>query len=74
MGDAADSIRDDLGERATDLMDQGKQVARDVYEKAVNVASELHDTARDRIVEEGQAFTGQTGGQGGSQSGAGARM
>jgi hypothetical protein len=73
MGDAADSIRDDLGERATDLMDQGKQVARDVYEKAVNVASELHDTARDRIVEEGQNLAGVARPEGSGQ-GTGARM
>lgn len=72
MGDAADSVRDDLGERASDLMSQGKQVASDVYEKAVGVAGELHDTARERIVEESRTFTGSAGGQGGSERGAGA--
>jgi len=75
MGEAADSIKDDIGERAAGLVDQGKEVARDVYEKAVNVAGELHDTARDRIVEEGQTFTGaaSTGAGQGSGAGAGAR-
>lgn len=56
MGEAADAVKDDLGERSAALMDQGKKVAGDVYDKAVTMADELHDQARDRIIEESRSF------------------
>lgn len=56
MGEAADQLKNDLGERSADLMDQGKKMAGDVYEKAVTMADELHDTARERIIEESRNF------------------
>lgn len=52
VGAAADGVREDLSDRASDLMDKGKDVAKDVYDKAVAVASDVHDAARDRITEE----------------------
>ena len=58
MGEAADGIRSDLGERSADMLEQGRKVAEDVIDKAVSVADELHDTARDRIVEESRNLGG----------------
>lgn len=61
MGEAADQVKDDLGEKSAALMDQGKKVAGEVYEKAVGMADELHDQARDRIIEESRTFRDQSG-------------
>ncbi len=52
MGEAADAVKSDLGERSSELLDQGRKMAGDVYDKAVTMADELHDTARERIIEE----------------------
>lgn len=72
LGDAADAVKADMGARAADLMDEGRKVASDVYEKAVTMADELHDTARERIVEESQAFRDmarEPGREGGREAG-----
>jgi hypothetical protein len=52
LGDTADTVKTTIASQTSDLVDQGKEIASDVYEKAVNVASEVHDAAKDRIVEE----------------------
>jgi len=52
MGEAADSIRSDAVDQASDLIDKGTKVAGDVYDKAVSVAADVHDTAKERIIEE----------------------
>lgn len=62
VGEAADAVREDLSGRASDLMGKGKDVAKDVYEKAVSVAADVHDAARDRIADEAKAVPdGMTG-------------
>ncbi|MUZ62602.1 hypothetical protein GOZ98_07545 [Agrobacterium vitis] len=41
-----------MSAQASALADQGKEIASDAYDKAVAVASDIHDAAKDRVVEE----------------------
>lgn len=52
FGETADSIKANMTSQASDLVEQGKDVASDVLEKAVSVASDVHDAAKDRVIEE----------------------
>ncbi len=52
LGDAADATKEAVSAQASELADQGKEIASDAYDKAVAVASDIHDAARDRVVEE----------------------
>ncbi|QKK33121.1 DUF3618 domain-containing protein (plasmid) [Rhizobium indicum] len=56
LGEASDSATDKLGARALDVVDQGKDVASEVYGKAALVASDAHDAVKDRVVTEVDAF------------------
>jgi hypothetical protein len=56
LGDAADSVKTDIVSRASDLAEQGKDIASEAYDKAVAVASDVHDATKDRIVEEVDQF------------------
>lgn len=60
IGETADAVKKDLGARSADMWEQGRKVATDVYDKAVTMADELHDTARGRIIEESQGFRERT--------------
>jgi hypothetical protein len=51
FGEAADAVKTDIASKTTDLMDQGKDLASEALETAVSVASDVHDTARERVVE-----------------------
>ncbi len=52
LGDAADATKEAVSAQASALADQGKEIASDAYDKAVAVASDIHDAAKDRVVEE----------------------
>ncbi|QKK26880.1 DUF3618 domain-containing protein [Rhizobium hidalgonense] len=56
LGEVSDSTTDELGARALDLIDQGKETATEFYEKAAEVASDAHDAVKDRVVAEVDAF------------------
>lgn len=57
MGEAADAVKSEAGARAADVMEEGRKVASSVYDKAVAVADDLHDAARDRIIEESRSLS-----------------
>ena len=52
LGETADSIKANVADQASGLVDQGKEIASDAYDKAVSVASDVHDAAKHRIVDE----------------------
>lgn len=52
LGDAADTVKSSMAEQTTELLDEGREVASEIYGKALNVASEVHDVARDRVIDE----------------------
>jgi hypothetical protein len=54
LGEAADDVKSRLSDQASKTFDKAESLATDVYGKAVSVASEVHDVARDRIAEEAQ--------------------
>ncbi|WP_326893532.1 YtxH domain-containing protein (plasmid) [Rhizobium beringeri] len=56
LGDAADSTKERLTAEALDVVDQSKEVASEVYEKAASVASDAHDAVKDRLITEVDAF------------------
>jgi hypothetical protein len=56
LGDLADRVKKEVAAQVFDLAEQGKDVASDAYDKVVVVASEVHDAANDRIVEEVDQF------------------
>ncbi|TNM64995.1 DUF3618 domain-containing protein [Aliirhizobium smilacinae] len=56
LGDAADATKEAVSAQASALADQGKEIASDAYDKAVAVASDLHDAVKDRVVEEADKF------------------
>ena len=57
LGDASDTLRENVVAQASDLVEQGKGIASDAYDKAVSVVSDVHDTAKDRIIEEVEHLT-----------------
>jgi len=60
LGDAADAAKDTVAAQASSMMDQGTEIVSDVYNKAVSVASDVHDAAKTRLVEEADAFKSGT--------------
>jgi len=56
VGDMSDHVKDEVASRASESMDRAEQVASDVSHKAAAVATELHDVARERIVEETRTY------------------
>jgi ElaB/YqjD/DUF883 family membrane-anchored ribosome-binding protein len=56
LGDAADHAKKEVAAQVSDLAEQSKDVASDAYDKLVAVASDVHDAAKDRIVEEVDQF------------------
>jgi Protein of unknown function (DUF3618). len=58
IGEAADSVKSKLSAEASNAVDKAQHVASDVYAAAASVASEVHDVARDRIVEEASTLKG----------------
>ena len=64
MGEAAEGVREQLSNTATDAMHKAEEVATDVYNKAASVASDVHDTARDRIAQEARQYQQPNGATG----------
>jgi len=54
IGSVSDDVKSRLSQEASKTMDAAEQAATDVYDRAVSVAAEVHDTARDRVKEEVQ--------------------
>lgn len=52
LGEVSDSVKANVAATASDLVDQGTEIASDAYDKAISVASDVHDAAKDRIAEE----------------------
>ncbi len=52
LGDAADSVKTDIASRASDLAEQGKDIASSAFDKAIAVASDVHDATEDRVIDE----------------------
>jgi len=52
LGEAADAAKDNLSAQAAAVVDQGKGLATDAYEKTLSVASDIHDAARERVADE----------------------
>jgi hypothetical protein len=56
VGDLSDNLKEQVATRASETMDRAEHVAADVSRKAAEVAADLHDTARERIVEETRTY------------------
>ena len=52
LGEAADAVKTNIAAQTSELVEEGKEMASDVYETAVHVASDVHNVARDRVMEE----------------------
>lgn len=63
LGETADAARNAVSAQASALVNQGAEIASDAYDKAVAVASDVHEVARDRVAEEVDAFKSDTGRQ-----------
>jgi hypothetical protein len=50
FGEASDATTDKLSAQALDVVDQGKEVATEVYEEAASIASDAHDAVKERVV------------------------
>ena len=55
LGTQADAAKDALTAQTSEVVEKGKQVASDVYESAVELASEAHDDIKKRVIEEADA-------------------
>ena len=64
MGETAEDVRNQLSTKASEAMHKAGETASGVYEKAAAVASEVHDTARDRIAEEARQYQRANGATG----------
>jgi len=56
FGDAADEAKDSLSEEVSPMVEKGKTIASEVYHKASAVAADAHDTVKDRVLQEVDAF------------------
>lgn len=56
LGEAAESIKTNVADQASEVIDQGKEIASDAYDKAVAVTSDVHDAAQERIADEVDQF------------------
>ncbi len=52
LGETSDRLKDSVSAEVSKTVDRVGEAAADVYQKTVSVASDVHDTARDRIAEE----------------------
>jgi hypothetical protein len=52
LGDAADAVKSNVAAQTSELVEEGKEMASEVYDTAVHVASDVHDIAEDRVIEE----------------------
>jgi hypothetical protein len=52
FGDAADEAKDALSEEVSPMVEQGKNIASEVYQKAAAVAADAHDSVKDRVLKE----------------------
>lgn len=51
LGEAADAVKEKVGEKAADLYDQGKEKATELYETASDKAGRLYQQAKDGMTE-----------------------
>lgn len=58
LGETSDRLKDSVSAEVSKTVDKVGDAASDVYHKAVTVASDVHDAARDRIVEEADTTGG----------------
>ena len=56
LGETAEEFRNQMSSQASKTMHQVEEAAADVYDRAATVASEVHDTARDRIADEARNY------------------
>jgi ElaB/YqjD/DUF883 family membrane-anchored ribosome-binding protein len=56
VGDAADTAKQQVSEKASHAIDRGKEMASEVAEKTVEVVSATHDDLRERVVGEVDAL------------------
>jgi ElaB/YqjD/DUF883 family membrane-anchored ribosome-binding protein len=56
FGDAADEAKDALSEEVSPMVEQGKNIASEVYQKAAAVAADAHDSVKDRVLQEVETF------------------
>lgn len=56
MGEASDAIRGSVAAKAGEVADRAGNMAADIYGKAGAAVSDIHDAAKERIVEEAQAY------------------
>ncbi|MET3584452.1 hypothetical protein ABID21_000547 [Pseudorhizobium tarimense] len=56
LGETAEGVRKQMAGEASKAMHKVEEAAADVYDRASNVASEMHDTARDRIADEARNY------------------
>ncbi|MGF9567747.1 DUF3618 domain-containing protein [Neorhizobium sp. BT27B] len=52
LGETSDRLKDTVSAEVSKTVDRVGEAAADVYQKAVNVASDVHDAARDRVAQE----------------------
>ena len=57
VGEAAQSVRDNVFEKAEEILDKGSEAASDIYQEALVVADDVYEAASDRIKD--SAKTGQ---------------
>jgi hypothetical protein len=60
LGETSDKLKDTVSAEVSKTVDTVGEAASDAYQKAVTVASDVHDAARDRIAEEANS-TGSIG-------------
>ncbi|CAD7051145.1 hypothetical protein REJC140_01689 [Pseudorhizobium endolithicum] len=56
MGEMAEGVREQLANSTSEAMHKAEEVASDVYGKAASIATDVHDTARERIAEETRTY------------------
>ncbi len=61
LGETSDSAKEAVTVQASEALAEGKAIASDTYEKAVAVASDVHDAVKDRVVDEVKTFKVRTG-------------
>ncbi|TAZ68027.1 DUF3618 domain-containing protein [Rhizobium ruizarguesonis] len=66
VGEAADSAKDTLSHQAQDVLAQSKEVASEVYHRTVEVASDVHDAVKERVVDEAETYTNRKDSLGGT--------
>ena len=57
LGETSDRLKDTVSAEVSKTVDKVGEAASEVYQKAVAVASDVHDAARDRIIDEADAVS-----------------